>query len=325
MTISSPIRQGARHRRTLITTSVLLVGLALLIAGCGSSKKSSDTRTAAASSLPGKGKPPITLGDKEFSEEYVLGELYAQALRAKGYTVTLKKDIGSTQIIDGALRSGQIQMYPEYTGTILQVLAHQSKLEPSAGATYQAAKRYEQRHGFTLLAMTPFYDQDAVGVLQSYAKAHQLATIGDLRRLGSSVSYGEYPQNIHTLEGFEGLQKYYGLKQMKVKSLAIGLQYPALRSGAIQAADVFTTDPQLRSGDYKILTDTKHIFGFQNVAPVVSEKLLKREGPAFAKTIDAVSADLTLEAVRRMDAAASVDRRPPAQIASLFLKANGLA
>src|SRR5204863_5626057 len=125
--------------------ALLAVALALALTACGSSNDNKTSSGGSASSdQPGKGKPPITMGDKNFTEQYILGELYAQALRAKGYTVSLKANIGSSEIVDKALTSGKLDMYPEYTGTILSELAHQSKRPSDADAAYSAAKKFEE-------------------------------------------------------------------------------------------------------------------------------------------------------------------------------------
>jgi osmoprotectant transport system substrate-binding protein len=106
-----------------------------------------------------------------------------------------------------------------------------------------------------------------------------------------------------------GLKKVYGLDRLDFKPLAIGLQYKALTRGDVDTADVFTTDAQLTRTKLTILQDTKHIFGFQNVAPVVSRRTLAAEGPEFAKTLNAVSGKLTIEAMQAMNAAVDIDRR----------------
>jgi osmoprotectant transport system substrate-binding protein len=302
-----------------------VVGLcaAVALAACGSSSGGSTTSVGGAS-LPGKGKPAVTIGDKNFPEEFLLGELYGQALRAKGYSVTIKSNLGSSELIDKTLTSGKIQMYPDYVGTILSVIAGQNKPPQSQAATYQAARRFEQARGYTLLEATPFYDTNAVAVLPSYAQKYGLKTIGDLKKVGS-FKYADTPENLNRLQGVAGLRRVYGLSRLNFVPLAIGLQYRALEGGDVQTADVFTTDGQLTQSKLTLLTDDKHIFGFQNVAPVVSAKVLSQEGPAFADTIDAVSRKLTLEAIQAMNAAVSVDKRDPATVARTFLKANGLA
>ncbi len=300
---------------------------AVALAACGSSSSSSSStassRPASGASLPGSGKPAVTIGDKNFTEEYILGQLYAQALKAKGYRVTLKSGVGSSEIIDKALTSGQIQMYPEYLGTILSAVAGRNNPPQSAAATYQAAKAFETGRGFTLLDATPFYDTNVVAVLPAYAQKHNLRSIGDLAKVGP-FTYADTPENLNRLQGVAGLRKVYGLTKLKFVPLAIGLQYRALAGGTTDSADVFSTDAQLTQTKLTLLTDDKHIFGFQNVAPVVSQKVLQAEGPAFAQALNAVSSKLTLPAIQSMNAAVDLDKRDPATVAATFLKANGL-
>jgi osmoprotectant transport system substrate-binding protein len=266
----------------------------------------------------------VTLGDKNFPEEYLLGALYQQALQAKGYKVTLKGNIGSSEVTDKALTSGKIDGYPEYTGTILSVLAGQAKVPTSADETYAKAKAFEEGRGFTLTAQTPFEDKDAVGVTKAYATKNGLTSIADLAKLGSKVTLGAAPEFRTRDAGLIGLKKVYGLTKIGFKPLTIGLPYQGLDQGKIQAADVFTTDGQLASGKYTVLTDPKNIFGFQNVAMVISKKVLAAEGPEFGQTIDAVSAKLTTAAVQAMNKAIVLDKQDPAAVAKQFLQANGL-
>lgn len=136
-----------------------------------------------ASGSGGKGKPAITLGDKDFTEQYILGELYAQALRAKGYTVKIKSNIGSSEITDKALTSGQLDMYPEYMGVITTVLAKLSDMPASAQETYDKAKAFETKRGFTLLTRTPFFNADGVAVKPDFAAKFKLEDLGDLKNV----------------------------------------------------------------------------------------------------------------------------------------------
>lgn len=314
-----------------VLAGISAVGLVVALAACGgSSSKSSPSATPAtgtsttASAGPGVGKPPVTLGDKNFTEEYVLGALYQQALQAKGFKVTLKGNIGSSEITYKALQSGQIDMYPEYTGTLLTAVAGVTTPPHSAAQAYSEAQAFAKKHGFILLDQTPFYDSDALGALKSYATAHHLTTIADLKTLGKSVKLGGAPEFATRFEGLLGLKQEYGINPTFVP-LAIGLTYKALDSGQVQVSDVFTTDPQLTTGKYAILTDPKKVFGFQNVAPIVSQKVLKAEGPAFAQTINKVSSLLTIPAIQKMNAAVALDQQSPTSVAHQFLVANHLA
>ena len=164
-----------------------------------------------ARSLPGTGKPAFVLGDKNFPEEYILGDLYQQALEAQGYKVTLKPNLGSTEIAFKALKSGQIQGYPEYDGTLLATVAGITKNAANSKAAATETRNWAAKHGYTFTNVTPFSDSDAIAVLTSYAKKHGLKTLGDLKKLGAAVKLGgaaefqtRYP------DGLLGLNKIYG-------------------------------------------------------------------------------------------------------------------
>jgi osmoprotectant transport system substrate-binding protein len=300
------------------------------LAACGSSSSKSTTSTPATStpaakSGPGVGKPAITIGDKNFPEEFLLGDLYAQALQAKGFTVNLKPNIGSSEITDKALTSGQIDAYPEYTGTILSVLAAQTKNPTSATQAYSEAKAFEAKRGFTLVGRTPFFDSDAVATLKSYATKNNLVSVADLKKLGSSLKLAALPEFRTRFAGLVGLKQVYGVSPTFVPLGTNSLPYAALDAGQVQAADVFTTDGQLQSGKYTLLKDPKFIFGFQNVTLVISKSKLAAEGSAFTQIIDNVSKKLTNKAVVAMNAAIQLDKKDPATVAHQFLAANGLA
>lgn len=312
---------------------VVVVMSAGNLAACGSSTVS--TSAALPSGRPGQGKPAVILGDKNFTEEHILGDLYAQALRAKGYTVHLRANIGPSEVIDSALTRGQIDLYPEYTGVVYQELAKINTLaapgapvEPAAvprtaQQTYQGAATYEDRRGFKMLNRTPFGDADRIATTNAFAKAHGLVSMGDLEKL-PSFTYGAPPENRTRYEGLLGMRQAYGLANTVFVGLPIGAQYRALASGQVNTIAVFTTDGQLARGSYTVLTDPKNIFGFQNVAPVVDERVLAREGPQFAQTLNAVSAKLTTQAIQAMNAGVVIDHQDPAAVAGRFLAANVL-
>ena len=296
------------------------VVMSFALAACGSSDSSKQTTDA---SKPGKGKPAVTMGAKNFTEQFILGELYAQALRDKGYDVNLKSNIGSSEIIDKALTSGDIQLYPEYTGVIATELAGTKEQPRSEQDTYDIAQKFEDKRGYTLLDRTPFYDADGLAVKPQYAQLHGLRTIADLKKVGR-FSYGAPPENRTRFQGLKGMKQVYGLKQIDFKPLSIGLQYTALDADKIQVAAIFTTDAKLAGGKYSVLEDTQGIFGFQNVAPVVKKQVLDAEGPEFQRTLNAVSAKLTNDAMQSMNAAVDIDKKKPADVAKQFLVANGL-
>jgi len=324
-------RMRTLRRAGLVAFALGVLGLAL--AACGSSKSSSTSSSASqpgttaaspAASGPGVGKPAVRIGAKNFAEENILGQLYAQALAAKAFKVSLKENIGSSEIINKAFTSGQIDMYPEYTGVYLSAVAGQTKPPTSAAAAYQQAKAFAETQGGTMLEITPFYDTNAFATLPAYASAHQLASIGDLKPLGKSVKLGGAPEFATRAEGLPGIEKAYGVKPTFLP-IAIELSYKALEGGQVNVQNVFTTDGQLLGGKFKLLSDPKHVFGFQNVAPIVKKTVLTAEGPAFEQTLNKVSSLLTIKAIQQMNAAVTIDKQSAASVAHQFLTANGLA
>jgi osmoprotectant transport system substrate-binding protein len=298
----------------------------LALAACGGGGDDRGTTTGAeraSASRPGAGKPAVTLGDKNFTEQIVLGELYEQALEAKGFRVRLKANIGSSEIIDKALTSGTIDVYPEYTGVIVQELQGEKRLPGNARATYEQAKRFEERRGYTLLDRTPFQDRNALAARDDFAQRHSLSSIPDLAKVGRFSLVGP-PEFRIRRAGLVGLRSVYHLTSIKFQPLGIGKQYAALAAGKADVANVFTTDGALRDAKVEVLEDPKNVFGFQNVAPIVSPRLLERQGPAFARTLNAVSARLTTGAMRHMNAAVDIDKKDPGEVARTFLRANRL-
>jgi len=273
---------------------------------------------------PGVGRPAVVIGDESSPEENLLGELYAQALGAKGYRVTLKDDLGPSQTCYKALTSGQIDMYPEYIGTLLSAIAKEVTTPASAGATYQRALAFVKARGLTLLNYTPFEDSDALAVGPRYAGEHSLSSIADLQTLGKSLTLGSSPEFATRFEGLVGLRREYGVNPT-FKPIAPDLSFKALETGQVDVQSVSTAAGQLLSGKFELLADPKHVFGFQNVAPLVRQSVLTAEGPAFAKALNKVSSLLTVEAIQKMNAAVGSDRQSASSVAQRFLSANGLA
>jgi osmoprotectant transport system substrate-binding protein len=306
-------------KRALVLAAVTA---ALALPGCGSGGDAGSGADAAAQ--PGKGKPPVRLATKNFTEQYILGELYAQALRARGYTVVLKENVGSSEIVDRALADGVIDVYPEYIGVIAQELAQSTVRPKTAEETYQRARAYEERRGFTILSRTPGFDADANVVKPALARKFKLKSTADLKKLGR-FRYGGPPENKTRFQGAVGMRQAYGLDRLVYVPLPIERRYSALDSGRIDVAAGFTTEGQLTHKDkYMLLADPKGIFGFQNIVPVVSRKVLAAQGPAFAETLDSVSAKLTNDALQNMNAAVDLAHQKPAAVARAFLRDHGL-
>jgi osmoprotectant transport system substrate-binding protein len=303
-------------RRAAKAAFAISLGVAIVIGAYAAAF----TRPAHATSSMG---PTIIIGTKNFPEEYILGELYKQALEAKGFHVSYKENIGSTEIIQTSLTSGKINFYPEYTGVIVQDVFHKTSPK-TATATYQLAKKLEAAKGFSLLNATPFYDTDVVVVTNTTAKKYGLKSIADLKKVGA-FKFGGFPECKTRSTCFVGYTKSYGLTRASFVPLSGISVYAALDAGKIQAGDGFSTDPPLGAGSkYTVLADPKHVTGFQNVAPIVKTSVLKASGASFSTTVNAVSAKLTLDAIVAMNKAVLVNKQDPAKVAGAFLKANGL-
>ena len=266
----------------------------------------------------------VIVGTKNFPEEFILGQLYKQALEAKGFSVSYKENIGSTELIHTSLTSGKINFYPEYTGVIVQVVHHRAKSPNTAQKTYLLAKQLEAKNGLTVLKPTPFSDTDAVAVTNATAKKYGLKSIGDLKKVGS-FKFGAFPECKTRTTCLVGYKKQYGLTKVTFVPLAGISAYAALDNGSILAADVFSTDPPLGKGSkYTVLADPKHVTGFQNVSPIVKTTVVTALGAKFTATVNAVSAKLTQNAIVAMNKAVIVDKQSAAKVAGAFLKANGL-
>ena len=335
--MASAPRLSMLHSHKVATARLLACAAAALAAlpltGCGSSHPATTatsstapatTPTTQTTSPPGVGKPQVTIGDKNFTEEFVLGQLYYQALQAQGFPVLINQNIGPTEVTMQALRSGQLGMYPEYLDTWNSSVAGYRRSFKRGRAAYLAAQHYALTHGFELLDPTPFSDTSAIGVTVAYADQNRLRTIGDLRKVAQTLTLGAPPQFQQEAGGLPALQQAYSFTPAAFKALEIGDQYLALDQSRVQAADVNTTDGQLTTGNYTLLNDPKRVFGVGNVVPVVSAKVLDAEGPAFAATINRVSALLTLTTIRELNAAVDVAGQDPPTVAKRFLVDHGL-
>jgi len=298
--------------------AAVLATLFLAFAGCGGDDDGGNGDADAAPS-----DRTVTIGSKNFTEAVILGELYRQALEAKGYTVDLQSSIGSTEIIDRALTSGEIDMYPEYTGTMLTVVLGEDEPQEDAESTYDRAKELYEERGETLFDMTPFSDSDALAVTTAFAEENGLESIGDLAEL-DSFKLGGQPEFETRLQGLVGVKEDYGIENVTFVPFTGISPYEALDQGAVDVAAIFSTDPPLASGDYVVLDDPEANFGFQNVAPVVNQELADELGDDFRDTIDSVSEQLTEEAIIAMNSAVAIDQRPADEVAREFLEANEL-
>jgi osmoprotectant transport system substrate-binding protein len=297
----------------------LLVLVALLVAACGNDEEDQE-----GSVQPQGEELQLTIGTKDFTEAFIVGELYRQALLAKGIKVRLRKDIGPTEVIDKELQSGRIDAYPEYLGVAVTVAADQEDAGSSAEETYELAKEFYAGRGQAISEPTSFENVDAIATTQFFAQRRGLATVSDLREL-PSFTLGARPEFEQRQQGLAGMRDVYGLDKVEFKEIPIGEQYLALDRNEIDAANVFTTDGQLASGSYKVLEDSERLFGFQHVALVIDEeKLDELGGRKFMRTINDLNGRLTTSAMIQMNREVEVDGQDEAIVAERFLRSAGL-
>jgi osmoprotectant transport system substrate-binding protein len=318
----------------------LITGAAL--AGCGSSATStvtstetttvtttSTTTTTVSSSidsaaLPGTGRPAVVIGDKNFTEQFILGELYDLALAAEGFDVSLTQNIGPTSVSLQAMQDGTLGVYPEYLNTWDSEVAGYKQSFPTLARAFGAAQTWATSHGYVLLTPTPFSDTPGLGVTTNFALQNGLRTLAGLRRIAATLTLGVPLEFKTSPTGLPLIEQTYGFTPASVRSVLIGDQYSALNDGTVQAAYVTTTDAQLSDPSFTLLADPRYTFGFGNAVPVLTGKVYAEEGPAFANTIDEVDALLTTSVMRQLNAEVDLDHEVPQTVASQFLAENGL-
>jgi glycine betaine/choline ABC-type transport system substrate-binding protein len=308
---------------------VLAIALTVSVAACGDNGNSSTT-TGAGDNLiqsnPANGKVTITVGSKNFTEEYILGEIYAQGLEAAGYDVKKQLNLGSETIALKALKDGEISGYPEYTSTALGSFFSVSADQIPSDATeaYDQAKADLAKEGLVAYPPTPFADSNAVGLLTSTAQDLGVSTISDLEGKSQDLTLAGAPECRERIDCLVGLEKNYGLKFKEFKPVDIGLRYTVLDKGDADLSILFTSDAQLSQSDkYTLLEDDKGVIPSGNVIFIASQKVADEAGPDFGATIEKVQGNLTLPVMQELNARVDIDKETPEQAASQYLKESG--
>lgn len=264
----------------------------------------------------------VRVGSKNFTEEFVIGEIYAQALERAGITVERHLNLGSVQIAMSALEHGDIDLYPEYSGTGLIEVLHEPPLR-DAHRIYEAVKRnYAKQFDLVWLAPSPMNDSQGLATTQAVSKRYNLKNLSQLSRLAGELRLAAIHEFLGRPDALPGLQKYYGGFHFKeVKAYDIGLKYEALLHGDADVATAFTTDGQIGANNLVLLEDDKHFWPAYNVAPVVRAEAL-RKNPKIATILNGIAPFITDAAARRMNDAVDRGKRDPADVAAEFLKAH---
>jgi len=265
----------------------------------------------------------LRIGSKNFTEQVVLGELYAQALEAKGVKVERKLNMGGTLIAHQALVSGEIDMYPEYTGTALaNVLKAETMTDPDA--VYQKVKaHYERELKLTWLKPTKINNTYVLVVLPETAQKHQLKTLSDLAKVSKQLVLGAGPEFRNRKDGVPGLKAKYGIEWKEDRQFAIGLRYQALANRQVDVIDGYATDGQIAAQKLVKLTDDKRLWPPYFVAPVARPQAL-RDTPQAEAVLDQVSALLDDVSMSEMNWRVDGNKEEPKDVARDFLRTKGV-
>ena len=305
-----------RRGRTLVAGSITVTLIAALVAGCGGDSAGSGSGD----------RPALIIANKGFTESNIVTEAYKQALVAKGFPVTLKS-LTSTEVADAAIRKGDIDMYSEYTGTIVGAVL---KADPAPGAVAEQVTLIKAKYepaGLTVLDPAPFNNDNEVACTQAAVDQYSLTDLSSLAKAAPNLVYSANPEHTTRPDGLPLLKKTYGINFKSVTKVAIGLRYKPIEDGQAQCVYAFGTDPQIAQNKLVVITDDKGQFqgsAFQGI-PVVTKKYLDAAPADFATTVNAVSAALTSDEVRKMNAAVDLDKQDPEVVAKAFLDAKGLA
>jgi osmoprotectant transport system substrate-binding protein len=302
-------------KRGVIAVGVLVAGASLLLAGCSSSTSLSGGGT--------KTKPTsIVVGSANFSENVILADIYGQALAANGFKVSYKLNIGARAAYIPALTSGEVNLIPEYSGSILDFLSKSA----TANSPSDVKAALDAALPSTLKALTPSTaaDSDSLNVTADFASKNGLKSIADLSKL-PSVTVAANPEFQTRPDGIPGLQKVYGLTNLKFQAISDGggLQtLAALQNGSVQVADIYSTTPFILTSNLVTLSDPKSLFASQEVVPIVSSSKVSAK---LTSVLNKVSAALTTKDLLSLNGEVSGNSKTdPAVAATNWLKKASL-
>jgi glycine betaine/choline ABC-type transport system substrate-binding protein/ABC-type proline/glycine betaine transport system permease subunit len=339
---TTPSRRNRRMRSRSVL-ALLAIGLTFGLAACGDDDSSdggtSSSGSAAAttttqtadskviqSNPDNAGKPTITIGSKNFTENFILGEIYTQALKAAGYKVKKQLNLGSEQIALKAVKSGRIDAYPEYTGTVVTSFCKIKDADVShdPDEVYTQAKDCMAKDGITALKQSPFTNSNGFAVTQEEAKKlGNITKLSDLKGKAQDLRISGPPECQQREDCLLGLEKTYGLKFKKFVSIDIAKRHEVIKNGQTDVGEVFTTDGQIKADNLVLLKDDKQLFPPYNSTLLAKTSVADAAGPDFAKTVDLVTAGLTLPVMQELNSRVDLDKETAANVAGEYLKEAG--
>jgi osmoprotectant transport system substrate-binding protein len=264
----------------------------------------------------------VRVGSKNFTEQFVLAELYAQALEAAGIKVERKINLGGTLIAHKALEEKEIDFYPEYTGTMLLAVLKQETMTDRK-AVYDKVKAEYAAKGLVVLNETPFQNTYNMVVRPETAAQYRLETLSDLAKVAKELKLGAGPEFRDRKDGLPGLKAKYGMEFKEDLQMAIGLRYQALKTDQIQVVNGYSTDGMISAMKLKRLKDDKNLWPPYYLAPVVRKDALDAN-PRIAEVLNRVSALLDEASMAEMNYRVDGEKMEPRDVARDFLKAKGV-
>jgi osmoprotectant transport system permease protein len=298
-----------RTSRSLLSASMLVMALVF--------------RSSAIYAQTRQGDSPVVVASKPFGESFILAELFAQLLERRGFTVDRRPGLGATEVAFTALRSGAVDVYPEYTGTGLLAVLKEPPQHDAAAVFARVAQEFPRRYGVRWLPPLGFENTYAIAVRRQTAKEFSLETLSDLARAAPRLSAGLTADFIERKDGLPGLKSAYGMSFKSVRPLGQAVKYQALASGAVDVIDGYSTDGFIAKYDLVVLRDDRKFFPPYEAAALVSRRLYRDQPAAIAALIE-LSDRLDVQTMRRLNARLEVDREPVDVIARSALQAIGL-
>ncbi|MEP6492922.1 MAG: glycine betaine ABC transporter substrate-binding protein [bacterium] len=266
---------------------------------------------------------PVIVASKPFGESYVLAEMFSQLLEAHGVRVDRRPGLGATEIAFRALRSGAIDVYPEYTGTGLLAILGEPPLGDAASVYRRVSTEFHKRFGVRWLAPLGFQNSYAIAVRRSTADSLHLATLSDLARVSATIRAGLTPDFIGRSDGLPGLQRAYNLRFRDVRALGPAVKYQALAAGQVDVIDGYSTDGLIARYDLVVLTDDRHFFPPYEAAALVSGRLVSENSEAVL-ALSELSGRLDAAGMRALNRRVEVDGTPANVVARDALASLGL-
>jgi len=272
---------------------------------------------------PPVGGRPVIVASKPFGESYLLAEMFSQLLEARGMRVDRRPGLGATEIAFRALRTGAIDVYPEYTGTGLLAILGEPPLGDASAVYQRVASEFRARFGVRWLAPLGFQNSYAIAVRRATADSLHLRTLTDLARAGRSVRAGLTADFIGRADGLPGLERAYGLHFGAVRVLGPAIKYQALAAGQVDVIDGYSTDGLIARYDLVVLEDDKQFFPPYEASALVSQRLASTMPDALI-ALGELSGRLDESRMRSLNKQVEVDGTPVATVARDALSALGL-